>query len=283
MSMQWVDKTSGKTTISGTAPSPNYLPVYMVEVVDPKHGMITYRSTIPDFVLDVLNKFFLKDMGRNKITIIANDPDLLLLNFYNRRKDWEFIIELAKACPYFLVESDSEEAFLMSITYDESATPSENLNIKIEDVEIEDLNQGKKGLRGRNPGKKKTTKPPRCEPGPGPPPEPKPDPDKWVKDNDVNPSDGSQPQGDGDGKGSGQGQGQGQGQGKDKAKVRVNLLIKLAVMLPVQEKAKALERVMEMAKVLVKEENLEKLLEKVPMEMEEMEKIVKNAPMRLKK
>ena len=72
MSMQWVDKTSGKTTISGTAPSPNYLPVYMVEVVDPKHGMITYRSTIPDFVLDVLNKFFLKDMGRNKITIITS-------------------------------------------------------------------------------------------------------------------------------------------------------------------------------------------------------------------
>ncbi len=207
MSMQWVDKTSGKTTISGTAPSPNYLPVYMVEVVDPKHGMITYRSTIPDFVLDVVNKFFLKEMGRNKITVIDNDSDLLLLNFYNRRKDWEFIIELANACPYFLVESDSEFAFLMSIIYDESATASENLNIEIEDVEIEDLNQGSKGLRGRNPGKKKgPVKPGPPVPGPAPP-EPKPDPDKWVKDNDVNPSDGSQTdssqtQGDGDGKGS---------------------------------------------------------------------------------
>jgi hypothetical protein len=215
--MQWVDKTSGRTTISGTAPSPNYLPVYMVEVVDPTHGMITYRSTIPDFVLDVLNKFFLKDMGRNKITIIVNDPEILLLNFYNRRKDWEFIIELAKACPYFLVESDSEEAFLMSITYDESATASENLNIEIEDVEIEDLNQGSKGLRGRNPGKKKSpVKPGPPSPVPGPAPEPKPDPNKWVEDNDVNPSDSSQTdssqtQGDGDGKDSGQGQGQGQG------------------------------------------------------------------------
>lgn len=237
MTLQWVDKFTGKTTMSGTNPGKDYLPVFMVEVQNKKHGMITYRSTIPDFYLDVISKFFVKDIGMGKIIVAVNDPNWLLIDFQSNKKNWEFIKTLANACPYFLVKS-TEKPYVLGIEYDADALPSKDLNIKFEDIEIEDLNQGRKGMTGGG-GRGKGGK----GGGLSPAPEPKPDPDKWVNDNPVSPKEGSQSggspsgeqspgetsgesQGDssqsggqpggqsGQASGPGQGQGQGSGQGE---------------------------------------------------------------------
>jgi hypothetical protein len=171
MTLQWVDKFTGKTTMSGTNPGKDYLPVFMVEVQNKKHGMITYRSTIPDFYLDVISKFFVKDIGMGKIIVAVNDPNWLLIDFQSNKKNWEFIKTLANACPYFLVKS-TEKPYVLGIEYDADALPSKDLNIKFEDIEIEDLNQGRKGMTGGG-GRGKGGK----GGGLSPAPEPKPDPD----------------------------------------------------------------------------------------------------------
>jgi hypothetical protein len=246
MTLQWVDKSSGKTTMSGTSPGKDYLPVFMIEIQNKKHGLIVYRSTIPDFYVDVVSKFFVKNIGIGKTIVAVNDPDLLLIDFQNDRKSWEFVKTLAEACPYFEIRS-SEQPYVLGIEYDSDALPSEDLNIKFEEIEIEDLNQGRKGMTGGGGSGKggKGGGPP--APAPGPAPEPKPDPDKWVNDNPVSPKEGSQSggspsgeQGSGEtsgesqgdssqsggqpggqsGQASGPGQGQGQGSGqKEKAEM----------------------------------------------------------------
>jgi len=206
MSLQWVDKSSGKTIISGTTPGSDYLPVFMIEVQNKKHGLIVYRSTIPDFYVDVVSKFFAKNIGTGKIIVAVNDPDLLLLDFQKDKKSWEFVKTLAEACPYFTVNS-SEQPYYLGLEYDSDAVPSEDLNIDFEEIGIEDLNEGRKGMTGgggRGRSGKSGSGPP--APAPGPAPEPQPDPDKWVTDNPVSPKEGGQ-----------QGQGQGQGQGQSES------------------------------------------------------------------
>ena len=68
MTLQGIDKRSGKTTMSGTSPGKEYLPVFMIEVQNKKHGLIVYRSTIPDFYVDVVSKFFVKNIEDRKST-----------------------------------------------------------------------------------------------------------------------------------------------------------------------------------------------------------------------
>jgi len=175
MGTLWVDLSDGKTQISGTQPTPASVPVHEITVREKKQTLV-YRSTIPDFYLEIVRVLMAQQMQKAQVSDIQNFPDLLVL-YFQKDKDRDRIAQMAMTCSYFTV---SVEPNSLVIEYDINSKPIDiDQSVDVKDYDIEDLNKGGGGMTGPG-GKPGPVGPP---PVPQPPPEPKPDPDQFIKDN----------------------------------------------------------------------------------------------------
>ena len=175
MGTLWVDLSDGKTQISGTQPTPASVPVHEITVREKKQTLV-YRSTIPDFYLEIVRVLMAQQMQKAQVSDIQNFPDLLVL-YFQKDKDRDRIAQMAMTCSYFTV---SVEPNSLVIEYDINSKPIDiDQSVDVKDYDIEDLNKGGGGMTGPG-GKPGPGGPP---PVPQPPPEPKPDPDQFIKDN----------------------------------------------------------------------------------------------------
>ena len=87
MGTLWVDLSDGKTQISGTQPTPASVPVHEITVREKKQTLV-YRSTIPDFYLEIVRVLMAQQMQKAQVSDIQNFPDLLVL-YFQKDKDKE--------------------------------------------------------------------------------------------------------------------------------------------------------------------------------------------------